>query len=181
MRVNCWPSSPGEPFRPERLPQARIRLLEAASAVPSSPVARAILPLATALLTVGPVRNFAKSRFARVKLKARERPRPYSWGHARVEWADGTIEGGWLRVGDAQVFTGAVPAEVARRLPRPAAWGVRLVAAGNRPRRGERPFRGRSGRLDCARRPRDQQPGPGAVAGPSSHAPHRRRTRGARR
>jgi hypothetical protein len=62
------------------------------------------------------VRDFAKSRLARVKLKARMRPRPYSWGHARVEWADGTIREGWLRVGDAQVFTGAVPAEVARRL-----------------------------------------------------------------
>ena len=36
--------------------------------------------------------------------------------NARVEWADGTIQVGWLRAGDAQVFTGAVPAEVARRL-----------------------------------------------------------------
>ena len=36
--------------------------------------------------------------------------------NARVECADGTIQEGWLRVGDAQVFTGAVPAEVARRL-----------------------------------------------------------------
>ena len=62
------------------------------------------------------MRNFAKGRLARVKLKARERPRPHSWGHARVEWADGTIQDGWLRIGDAQAFTGAVPAEVARRL-----------------------------------------------------------------
>ena len=44
------------------------------------------------------------------------RPRPDSWGHARVEWADGTTQEGWLRVGDAQVFTGAVAAEIARRL-----------------------------------------------------------------
>jgi hypothetical protein len=62
------------------------------------------------------VRNFAKSRLAQVKLKARPRPRPYSWGHARVEWGDGTVQEGWLRVGDAQAFTGAVPAEAARRL-----------------------------------------------------------------
>jgi short subunit dehydrogenase-like uncharacterized protein len=88
----------------------------ASSEVPSSPVVRAVLPLVTALLAAGPVRNFAKSRLARVKLKARPRPRPYSWGHARVEWADGTVRDGWLRVGDAQAFTGAVPAEVARRL-----------------------------------------------------------------
>ncbi len=91
-------------------------VVAASSEVPSSPVARAVLPLAAALLAVGPVRHFAKSRLASVKLKARERPRPYSWGHARVEWADGTVQEGWLRVGDAQVFTGAVPAEVARRL-----------------------------------------------------------------
>ena len=91
-------------------------VVAASSEMPSSPAARAVLPLATALLTVGPVRNFAKSRLARVKLKARARPRPYSWGHARVEWADDTIREGWLRVGDAQVFTGAVPAEIARRL-----------------------------------------------------------------
>jgi short subunit dehydrogenase-like uncharacterized protein len=91
-------------------------VVAASSEVPSSPVARAILPLATALLAVGPVRNFAKSRLARVKLKARQRPRPYSWGHAHMEWADGTTQEGWLRLGDAQVFTGAVPAEIARRL-----------------------------------------------------------------
>jgi short subunit dehydrogenase-like uncharacterized protein len=91
-------------------------VLAASSETPSSPAVRAVLPLATALLAVGPVRDFAKSRLARVKLKARERPRPHSWGHARVEWADGTTREGWLRVGDAQVFTGAVPAEIARRL-----------------------------------------------------------------
>jgi short subunit dehydrogenase-like uncharacterized protein len=91
-------------------------VIAASSETPSSPAVRAVLPLATALLAVGPVRDFAKSRLARVKLKARERPRPYSWGHARVEWADGTTREGWLRVGDAQEFTGAVPAEIARRL-----------------------------------------------------------------
>jgi short subunit dehydrogenase-like uncharacterized protein len=91
-------------------------VVAASSEMPSSPAARAVLPLAGALLTAGPVRNFAKTRLARVKLKARARPRPYSWGHARVEWADASTQEGWLRVGDAQVFTGAVPAEIARRL-----------------------------------------------------------------
>jgi hypothetical protein len=33
-----------------------------------------------------------------------------------VRWADGAAEEGWLRVGDAQVFTGAVAAEIALRL-----------------------------------------------------------------
>jgi short subunit dehydrogenase-like uncharacterized protein len=91
-------------------------VVAASSEAPSSPAARAVLPLATALLNAGPVRSFAKSRLARVKLKARPQPRPHSWGHARVEWADGTVQEGWLRVGEAQAFTGAVPAEVARRL-----------------------------------------------------------------
>jgi short subunit dehydrogenase-like uncharacterized protein len=88
----------------------------ASSEAPSSPAIRAVLPLATALLAIGPVRAFAKRRLAGVKFKARERPREHSWGHARLEWADGTVREGWLRVGEAQAFTGAVPAEVARRL-----------------------------------------------------------------
>jgi short subunit dehydrogenase-like uncharacterized protein len=91
-------------------------VVAASSEAPSAPAVRAVLPLATALLTAGPVRDFAKSRLAQVKLKAHARPRPYSWGHARLEWADGTSQEGWLRVGEAQAFTGAVPAEVARRL-----------------------------------------------------------------
>jgi short subunit dehydrogenase-like uncharacterized protein len=91
-------------------------VVSASSEAPSSPAVRVVLPLATALLNVGPVREFAKSRLARVKLRARARPRPNSWGHARVQWADGTTQEGWLRVGDAQAYTGAVPAEIARRL-----------------------------------------------------------------
>ena len=91
-------------------------VVSASSEVPSSPAFRAMLPLATALLAIDPVRAWAKRRLARVQLKARQRPREHSWGHARLEWADGTTSEGWLRLGDAQAFTGAVPAEVARRL-----------------------------------------------------------------
>lgn len=91
-------------------------MISASSEAPSSPVIRAILPLATALLQIAPVRTFAKNRLARVQLKAHERPREHSWGHATIEWPDGTVREGWLRLGDAQVFTGAVPAEIARRL-----------------------------------------------------------------
>jgi short subunit dehydrogenase-like uncharacterized protein len=101
-------------------------VVSASSELPTSPVARAMLPAATALLAIGPVREFARRGLARVRVKARPRPREYSWGHARAEWADGTVGESWLRVGDAQVFTGAVPAEVARRLlageGRPGAW-----------------------------------------------------------
>ncbi len=91
-------------------------VISASSEVPSSPVIRAFLPLATTLLAIGPVRAFARKRLAGVKFKARERPREYSYGHARLEWPDGTVQEGWLRLGDAQTFTGAVPAEVAHRL-----------------------------------------------------------------
>jgi hypothetical protein len=51
-----------------------------------------------------------------VELKAHDRPREHSYGHAVVTWPDGTTREGWLRLGDAQTFTGAVPAEIARRL-----------------------------------------------------------------
>ncbi|MEU4236076.1 hypothetical protein [Actinoplanes sp. NPDC026619] len=91
-------------------------VISASAEAPSSPVIRAVLPLATALLQIPAVRAFARRRLAAVEFKARERPREHSWGHARIRWADGTIREGWLRVGDAQAFTGAVPAEVARRL-----------------------------------------------------------------
>ena len=91
-------------------------VVSASSEAPASPVVRAVLPLATTLLAIGPVRSFAKRRLAGVTVKARERPREHSWGHARLQWADGSTAEGWLRVGEAQAFTGAVPAEVARRL-----------------------------------------------------------------
>jgi short subunit dehydrogenase-like uncharacterized protein len=91
-------------------------VVSASSEAPSAPVVRAILPLATALLQLAPVREFAKKRLARVQLKAHPRPREHSYGHAVVTWPDGTTREGWLRLGDAQAFTGAVPAEIARRL-----------------------------------------------------------------
>jgi short subunit dehydrogenase-like uncharacterized protein len=91
-------------------------VVSASSEAPSSPAIRAILPLATTLLAIAPVRAFARKRLAGVKLKSRERPREYSYGHARLEWPDGTVREGWLQLGDAQAFTGAVPAEVTRRL-----------------------------------------------------------------
>lgn len=91
-------------------------VISASSEAPASPAVRAVLPVATALLAIGPVREFAKRRLARVKVKARPRPRDHSWGHARAEWADGTVREGWLRLGDAQAYTGAAPAEAARRL-----------------------------------------------------------------
>ncbi|MDG4832504.1 hypothetical protein O7627_24810 [Solwaraspora sp. WMMD1047] len=91
-------------------------VVSASSEAPASPVVRAILPAATALLTIGPVRAFARRRLATVRVKAAPKPREHSWGHAVIEWADGSKREGWLRVGEAQAWTGAVPAEVVRRL-----------------------------------------------------------------
>jgi hypothetical protein len=91
-------------------------VISASSEAPSSPAIRALLPLATTLLAIGPVRAFARKRLAAVKFEDRERPREYSYGHARLEWPDGTVQDGWIRLGDAQTFTGAVPAEIAHRL-----------------------------------------------------------------
>ncbi len=101
-------------------------VVSASSEAPNGPAVRVLLPLVTALLSIAPVREFAKRRLARVQLKARERPREFSYGHAQLDWADGSTREGWLRLGDAQAFTGAVPAEVARRLldgeGKPGAW-----------------------------------------------------------
>jgi short subunit dehydrogenase-like uncharacterized protein len=91
-------------------------VIAATSEVPSSRVLRAVMPVAGVLLSIGPVRSFAIRQMAQMKVKARERPRDYSWGHARVEWPDGAVAEGWLRAGEATAFTGAVAAEAARRL-----------------------------------------------------------------
>lgn len=58
----------------------------------------------------------AKRQLARVKLTSRAQPREHSWAHASVEWPDGTVREGWLRLGSASRFTASVSAEVARRL-----------------------------------------------------------------
>ncbi|MBM7086506.1 hypothetical protein [Micromonospora humidisoli] len=91
-------------------------VLAASSEAPSSPVMRAVLPVATALLAIGPVRALLRRRLATVATRARPKPREHSWGHAVVEWPDGSIREGWLRVGEAQSWTATVPAEVVRRL-----------------------------------------------------------------
>jgi short subunit dehydrogenase-like uncharacterized protein len=91
-------------------------VVSASSEAPSAPVIRAIMPLALALLQIAPVRAFATNRLAQVQLKAHDRPREHSYGHAVIQWPDGTTREGWLQLGDAQAFTGAVPAEIARRL-----------------------------------------------------------------
>lgn len=91
-------------------------VVSASSEAPSSAVLRAVLPWALRPLEIDAVRRFATRRLARVRLSGAERPREHSWGHARIEWPDGATAEGWLRVGEAQAYTGAMPAEIARRL-----------------------------------------------------------------
>jgi short subunit dehydrogenase-like uncharacterized protein len=72
-------------------------VLVTSALAPTSSVARAILPAAGALLSVPAVRRFAIGRLASVTTKAAPRPRPHSWGHAAIDWPDGTRREGWLR------------------------------------------------------------------------------------
>lgn len=91
-------------------------VIAASSEAPSRLIVRAILPAATALLAFAPVRELAIRRLAALTLTAKPKPREHSWGHAVVRWADGTTREGWLRLGEAQQWTGTVPAEVVRLL-----------------------------------------------------------------
>ena len=61
-------------------------------------------------------RSLAASAIAKVPLRAGDRPRASSWGHARVWWPSGTVRDGWLRTGEGHEFTAAVAAEVTQRL-----------------------------------------------------------------
>ncbi len=91
-------------------------VLAASSEIPTGLAVRSILPIAMALSHIKPLRTLAKRRLARVKISASERPREYSWGHASVQWPDGTDQQGWLRTGDAQAFTATVAAKAAEWL-----------------------------------------------------------------
>jgi hypothetical protein len=88
----------------------------ASSEAPSGALVRLLAPAAFGLLRIGPLRRFAGRRLAAVRTPAKPRPRAHSWGHARVEWDDGTVREGWLRLGDANAVTASVAAEVTARL-----------------------------------------------------------------
>ena len=91
-------------------------VISASSEIPSSPAMRLVFPVLSVLMRSSTLRRFAIGRVARIPIPERERARTFSWGHARAEWSDGTVREGWLRLDDAQYFTEAATAEVARRL-----------------------------------------------------------------
>lgn len=91
-------------------------VISASSMIPSGLAVRAAFPALSVLMRSPALRRFAIGRVARIPVPERERPRKFSWGHARAEWNDGTSCEGWLRLEDAAHFTEAVTAEIARRL-----------------------------------------------------------------
>lgn len=96
---------------------SRARFVEAGSSeAPSGAVLRLALPAGFSLLNITPLRRFVARRLAAVKVDGRPGPRKHSWGHARVDWGDGSSREGWLRLDEAGVSTAAIAAEVASRL-----------------------------------------------------------------
>jgi len=93
-------------------------VVAASSYAPSALAVRALMPALSALMGLPLIRRLATDRLARAPVRAQERPRKFSWAHARVEWSTGATRDGWLRVGDGLAFTAAVTAEVAQRLLR---------------------------------------------------------------
>ncbi len=85
---------------------------------PTRTAVRAVLPLAGALMAIPPLRRLATRRLAGTRLPAGPAAREHSYGHAVVEWPDGTVREGWLRMGDAMDFTVGVAAESVARLLR---------------------------------------------------------------
>lgn len=91
-------------------------VLSASSAAPSSLPARTAVSALSTLMRFDWLRSLATRRLGRMRIRAKDAPRQYSWGHAVATWDDGVTREGWLRLGEAQEFTGAIPAEIAQRL-----------------------------------------------------------------
>ncbi|WP_020495391.1 hypothetical protein [Sciscionella marina] len=84
--------------------------------LPSGIVARAVLPVLGALLSVPAIGRFANRMIARVRVPESIGGSEFSWAHARVSWPDGATRQGWLRTGEGMGYTTSVAAEVAYRL-----------------------------------------------------------------
>lgn len=91
-------------------------VVAASSEIPSGPVTRVALPVLSALMRSAVVRRAAIRALARRPIRAADRPRRHSWGHAVITWPDGMRREAWLELGDAMEFTIVAAAEVATRL-----------------------------------------------------------------
>lgn len=90
--------------------------LAASCMVPTGAVARTLMPLVMGLLSFRAVRQVAVQQVAKMQVHEKPPVEKSSWARAKVTWADGAVRSGWLKVGDAGVFTANVAAEVAYRL-----------------------------------------------------------------
>ncbi|QBI52209.1 NAD(P)H-binding protein [Streptomonospora litoralis] len=92
-------------------------VIGASALAPANPVVRAAMPAIGGVLRLPGVADFATRRLAGVRTATtKERPRPSSWGRARVEWPSGRVREGWLRTGEGMTFTVGAVTEVAQRL-----------------------------------------------------------------
>lgn len=114
----------GESVTSTPMPSGELLAAHAASGAPfvtATSSFGAITPAMRAmrvLLAIPALRRAAIARLARTPIKAAPQPRSHSWGHAIVDWPDGTRREGWLRAGEGMDYTAAVVAEVAARLAR---------------------------------------------------------------
>nr|WP_296766111.1 hypothetical protein [Rhodococcus sp. (in: high G+C Gram-positive bacteria)] len=83
---------------------------------PTAPFVRATLPLLSRLLKIPALRRIMIRQMAASKIEQSPRPRPHSWGHAVIEWPDGTTRESWLRTDDAMDYTSDVLTVVIRAL-----------------------------------------------------------------
>jgi len=84
--------------------------------VPASALVRAALLVLRVALAIPALRHTLTKRLALMTTKATPRPRQHSWGHAIVEWPDGSRREGWLRADDGMDYTSDVAATVAAHL-----------------------------------------------------------------
>lgn len=80
--------------------------------------ARAVIPVAAFVMRNAGLRRWLTGRLASMTLKAAPAPRAHSWSHARIEWSDGTVREGWLRLAEGMNVTADVAAAVAAKLAR---------------------------------------------------------------
>jgi hypothetical protein len=88
----------------------------ASSEAPAGPLASMVMTALSKVAAWQPMRGVLRRLLARLRLPAPPPSRQFSWGHARVQWADGSVREGWLRAPDGMVFTCGVMSEVAARL-----------------------------------------------------------------
>ena len=91
-------------------------VLAYSSEVPTGPIVRAVLPVASALLAVRPIRGGIQRLIGRMRLTPPAKAGDVSWAYARLEWADGSRREAWLRTGEGYAFTAKVAALAAERL-----------------------------------------------------------------